>query len=145
MKRHLFEKPLESRGVLDGWRWSRREERRECEGAEDEKGSERGKQLEARLQPVPLQDVLVDEAQPDGEDRAAGGDDPVDDAHPLLEVVAQDGEGGGVDQAGSGTKHDAIGEVQYLHLVETRLNFSRQKRDTTPACSLQEQKDPSQL
>ena len=127
MKRHLFEKPLESRGVLDGWRGSRREERRECERAEDENGSERGKQLEARLQPVPLQDVLVDEAQPDGEDRAAGGDDPVDDAHPLLEVVAEDGEGGGVDQAGSGPKHDAVGEVQYLHLVKIGLNFSRRK------------------
>ena len=113
---------------MDCWRWSRREERRECERAEDENGSERGKQLEARLQPVPLQDVLVDEAQPDGEDRAAGSDDPVDDAHPLLEVVAQDCEGGGVDQAGSGPKHDAVGEVQNLNLVETRLNFSRQKK-----------------
>ena len=125
---HLFEKPLESRGILDGGRWSRREERGECEGAEDENGSERGKQLEARLQPVPLQDVLVDEAQPDGEDRAASGDDPVDDAHSLLEVVAEDGQGGGVDQAGSGPKHDAVGEVQNLNLVETRLNFSRQKK-----------------
>ena len=123
MKRHLFEKPLESRGILDGWRRSRRKKRCECEGAEDENGSERGKQLEARLQPVPLQDVLVDEAQPDGEDRAAGGDDPVDDAHPLLEVVAEDGEGGGVDQAGSGTKHDAIGEVQNLHLVKNCVEF----------------------
>ena len=111
MKLHLFEKPLESRGILDGRRWSRREERRECERAEDENGSERGKQLEARLQPVPLQDVLIDEAQPDGEDRAAGGDDPVDDAHPLLEVVAEDGERGRVNQAGPGTEHDAIREV----------------------------------
>ena len=118
MKLHLFEKPLESRGILDGRRWSRREERYECERAEDENGGERGKQLEARLQPMPFQDVLVDKAQPDGEDGAARGDDPVDDAHPLLEVVAQDGEGGGVDQTSSGSKHDAIGEVQNLHLGE---------------------------
>ena len=94
---------------------------------------------------MPFQDVLVDKAQPDGEDGATGGDNPVDDAHPLLEVVAQDGEGGGVDQAGSGSKHDAIGEVQNLHLVKNRVKSFKTKKRQSPACSLQEQKDPSQL
>ena len=77
-----------------------------------------------------LEDVLVDEAQPDGEDGAAGGDDPVDDAHPLLEVVAEDGEGGRVDQASSGPKHDAIGEVQNLHLEKIGLNFTSSNQST---------------
>ena len=115
---------------MDGWRRSRRKEGREGEGADDEEGGEAGKQLQARLQPVVLQNVLVDKAQPDGEDGAAGGDNPVDDAHPLLEVVAKDGEGGGVDQASAGPKHDAIGEVQNLHLVKIWLNLAISRQDT---------------
>ena len=112
---------------MDGWRRSRRKEGGECEGAEDEDCSEGGEQLQARFQPVMLENVLVDKTQPDREDGAAGGDNPVDDAHPLLEVVAKDGEGRGVDQASSGPKHDAVGEVQYLHFVKIGLNFSRRK------------------
>ena len=108
---------------MDGWRRSRRKEGGECEGAEDEDCSEGGEQLQARFQPVMLENVLVDKTQPDREDGAAGGDDPVDDAHPLLEVVAKDGEGRGVDQASSGPKHDAIGEVQNLHLVKNCVEF----------------------
>ena len=130
MSQHLFKQPLKSRGILDGWRRSRRKEGGEGEGADDEDGGEGGQQLQARFQPVVLEDVLVDKAQPDGEDGAARGDDPIDDAHPLLEVVAKDGEGGGVDQASSGPKHDAIGEVQNLHLVRIGLNFASSSQDT---------------
>ena len=101
---------------MDGWRWSRWKEGGECEGADDEDCSEGGKQLQAGFQPVILENVLVDKAQPNGEDGAASSDDPVDDPHPLLEVVAEDGEGGRVHQAGSRPKHDAIREVQDLHL-----------------------------
>ena len=36
---HLLKQPLESRGILDSRRRSRREEGGECEGAEDEDGS----------------------------------------------------------------------------------------------------------
>ena len=121
--RHLFKKAFESRALLTGRRWVWREEGGEGDRADDEQSGEGGEQLQARFKPVVLQDVLVDEAQADGEDGAAGGDDAVDDAHPLLEVVAKDGEGRGVDQASSGPKHDAIGEVQNLHLVKNCVEF----------------------
>ena len=69
--------------------------------------------------PVCSQDVLVDEAQPDGEHGAPGRHDPVDDPELLLEVVPEDGEGGSVDQGGPGAKHDAVGQVEDLDpLVE---------------------------
>ena len=110
---------------MNSWRRGRRKEGGEGERAEDEDRGEGCQQLKARLQPVMLQNVLIDKAQHDREDRAARGDDPVDDAHPLLEVVAKDGEGGGVDQASSRPKHDAIGEIQNLHLVKIGfLNFT---------------------
>ena len=114
--RHLFKNAFESRALLTGRRWVWREEGREGDRADNKQGGEGGEQLQARFKPMVLQDVLVDEAQADGEDGAAGGDDAVDDAHPLLEVVAEDGERGRVHQAGSGTEHDAIREVQDLHL-----------------------------
>ena len=114
--RHLFKQAFESRAILTGRRWVGWEEGGEGDRADDEQSGEGGEQLQARFKPMVLQDVLVDEAQADGEDGAAGGDDAVDDAHPLLEVVAEDGERGRVHQAGSGTEHDAIREVQDLHL-----------------------------
>ena len=80
---------------------------------------------------MPFQDVLVDKAQPNGEDGATGGDNPVDDAHPLLEVVAQDGEGGGVHQTSSSSKHDAISEVQNLHLVANQVEFFKKTKNDT--------------
>jgi hypothetical protein len=41
-----------------------------------------------------LQDVLIDEAESDSEEGAAGGDNAVDNTQLLSEVVAQDSEGG---------------------------------------------------
>ena len=114
--RHLFKKAFESRAILTGRRLVGREKGGEGDRADDEQRGEGGEQLQARFKPMVLQDVLVDEAQADGEDGTARGDDAVDDAHPLLEVVAEDGERGCVHQAGSGTEHDAICEVQDLHL-----------------------------
>ena len=81
--RHLFKKAFESRAILTGRRLVGREEGGEGDRADDEQRGEGGEQLQARFKPVVLQDVLVDEAQADGEDGAAGGDYAVDDAHPL--------------------------------------------------------------
>ena len=146
LAKNLFEQPFESGGILDSWRWSRGKEGGEGEGADDEDGGEGGKQLQARLQAVVLQNVLVDKAEPNGEDGAASSDDPVDDPHPLLEVVAEDGEGGRVHQAGSRPKHDAIREVQNLHLFQFLSSFAKssQRKRGTPVYIPQEQKDPSQ-
>ena len=146
LAKNLFEQPLESGGILDSWRWSRGKEGGEGEGADDEDGGEGGKQLQARLKAVVLQNVLVDKAEANGEDGAASSDDPVDDPHPLLEVVAEDGEGGRVHQAGSRPKHDAIREVQNLHLFRFLSIFanSSQRKRGTPVYIPQEQKDPSQ-
>lgn len=66
-----------------------------------------------------IEDVLINEAQTDGEDRAASRHDPIDDPELLLEVVAQYGEGGGVDQRGPGAEHEAVRQVENLNpLVE---------------------------
>ena len=71
-----------------------------------------------------LQNVLVEKAKSDGEDGATSSHNAVDNAHSLLEVVAEDGEGRSVDETCAGTKHDAVGEVEHLHLLVT--NGSRE-------------------
>ena len=66
-----------------------------------------------------VQDVLIDEAQADSKDGAAGRDDSIDDAELLFEIVTQYGEGRSVDQGGASTEHNPVGEVQNLNtLVE---------------------------
>ena len=61
---------------------------------------------------VSLKNILIDEAESNGEDRAASSDDTIDDTQLPLEVVPEDGEGGGVDQGGPGAEHDPVGEVE---------------------------------
>ena len=86
-----------------------------------------------------LEDELVDEAECDGEHGAAGRHDAVSQPQPPLEVVTwthgpyflfitilcplpcdptEDGEGGSVDQGGSGPEHQAVGEVEARAGVE---------------------------
>ena len=59
-----------------------------------------------------FKNVLIDKTETNCEDRASGGDNAVDEAELPLEVVAEDGEGRGVDQRGPGPEHEAVGQVE---------------------------------
>ena len=113
----LLERPLEAGGALYGRRGRGGEDGDEGQGAEDEDGGEDREHLEAALEAVVLEDVLVHVAEADGEEGAAGRHDSVDEAHSSAEVVAEDGEGGRVDQACTGSEHDAVSEVEVFNLI----------------------------
>lgn len=78
--------------------------------------------LERGLHPN-VQHVRKQEGHADGEDGGAGRHEPVDNAHPPLEVVAEDDEGRRVGQRRAHTEHDAIGEHQHLDLYGRDVFF----------------------
>ena len=63
-----------------------------------------------------VQEDLQEERHGDGEDGAAGGDEPVGEAEVPLEVVADYGEGRGVGEGGARPEQHAVGQIQWDNL-----------------------------
>ena len=65
-----------------------------------------------------VQEAIQDVWHGDGEGGAARCHDAVDDAHPALEVVAEDGQRRRVGKCGAGAEEDAVRKVQGVQLQE---------------------------
>ena len=70
-----------------------------------------------------VQEDLQEERHGDGEDGAAGGDEPVGEAEVPLEVVADDGEGRRVGERGARPEQHAVGQIQWDNLRGERAGL----------------------
>ena len=78
---------------------------------------------DAKPYPDIVQEDLQEERHGDGEDGAAGGDEPIGEAEVPLEVVADDGEGRRVGEGGARPEQHAVRQIQRYNLRGEKAGF----------------------